>query len=307
LPQFRTSYLSLFGAKASRDALYESVSAGRSHPGIEHWLPLFHSSLACLNDYCLGWPVVLDHEGDAAIVARYLQIHDFYEARLAHGSDDTASPYRPLAPEKLYLSQAETDQLFERGSACRLFAFAPIQDSGQGSAKADQSVAQDAGGRAAIRLAKVEGNSAVSELVTFVTTERTAGKRPIIVACSSPGAASRLADLMDERLGAGALQPLAAIENAASGGFYVMQWPLEIGFQTDHLVVISEPDIFGQRLSRPQSKRVKGDEFLREVSVLEAGDLVVHAEHGIGRYEGLIIINSAGGDHDCLHLVILGR
>ena len=42
IAQFRTSYLSLFGAKASRDALYESVSAGRSHPGIEHWLPLFH-------------------------------------------------------------------------------------------------------------------------------------------------------------------------------------------------------------------------------------------------------------------------
>jgi transcription-repair coupling factor (superfamily II helicase) len=44
----------------------------------------------------------------------------------------------------------------------------------------------------------------------------------------------------------------------ASGGFYVMQWPLEKGFQTDHLVVVSEPDIFGQRLSRPQSKRAKG-------------------------------------------------
>ncbi|MDC3193360.1 transcription-repair coupling factor [Alphaproteobacteria bacterium] len=318
IAQFRTSYLSLFGAKASRDALYESVSAGRSHPGIEHWLPLFHGDLACLTDYCSGWPLVLDHESDAAITARYAQIHDFHEARLAHGSDDTASPYRPLAPEKLYLSQTETDHLFEQGRACRLFAFAPMQDSGQDIgqdggqdgakdlAKPDQPQMQDAGGRAAIRLIKVEGNSAVPELAGFVTAERSAAKRPIIVACSSPGAASRLADLLDGHLGAGALQPLTAIEDAASGGFYVMQWPLETGFQTDHLVVVSEPDIFGQRLSRPQSKRAKGDDFLREVSVLETGDLVVHAEHGIGRYEGLIIINSAGGDHDCLHLVYSG-
>ncbi|MDB3896441.1 transcription-repair coupling factor [Alphaproteobacteria bacterium] len=318
IAQFRTSYLSLFGAKASRDALYESVSAGRSHPGIEHWLPLFHGDLACLTDYCSGWPLVLDHESDAAITARYAQIHDFHEARLAHGSDDTASPYRPLAPEKLYLSQTETDHLFEQGRACRLFAFAPVQDAGQDSgqdggqdgakdlAKPDQPQMQDAGGRAAIRLIKVEGNSAVPELAGFVTAERSAAKRPIIVACSSPGAASRLADLLDGHLGAGALQPLTAIEDAASGGFYVMQWPLETGFQTDHLVVVSEPDIFGQRLSRPQSKRAKGDDFLREVSVLETGDLVVHAEHGIGRYEGLIIINSAGGDHDCLHLVYSG-
>ncbi len=318
IAQFRTSYLSLFGAKASRDALYESVSAGRSHSGIEHWLPLFHGDLACLTDYCLGWPIVLDHESDAAIAARYTQINDFHEARLAHGSDDTASPYRPLAPEKLYLSQTETDQLFEQGRACRLFAFVPMQDGGQyggqnggqdgakGSAKPDQPQMQDAGGRAAIRLIKVEGNSAVPELAAFVTVERSAAKRPIIVACSSPGAASRLAYLLDEHLGAGALQPLTAIEDAVPGGFYAMQWPLEAGFQTDYLVVISEPDIFGQRLSRPQSKRAKGDEFLREVSVLETGDLVVHAEHGIGRYEGLIIINSAGGDHDCLHLVYSG-
>ena len=168
-------------------------------------------------------------------------------------------------------------------------------------------MAQDAGGRAAIRLVKVEGNSGVPELAAFVTAERSAAKRPIIVACNSPGAASRLADLLDGRLGAGALQPLTTIEHAASGGFYVMQWPLETGFQTDHLVVVSEPDIFGQRLSRPQSKRAKGDEFLREVSVLETGDLVVHAEHGIGRYEGLTIINSAGSDHDCLHLVYSWR
>ncbi len=306
IAQFRTGYLSLFGAKASRDALYESVSAGRSHPGIEHWLPLFHGNLACLTDYCSGWPIVLDHEGDASVAARYAQIQDFHEARLAHGSDDTASPYRPLAPEKLYLSQAETDQLFEQGRTCRLFAFAPIQDGGQDSVKPDQPAAQDAGGRAAIRLVKIEGNSAVPELAAYVKAERSAAKRPIIVACSSPGAASRLADLLDEHLGVGALQPLATIEDAVSGGFYVMQWPLETGFQTDHLVVVSEPDIFGQRLSRPQSKRAKGDEFLREVSVLETGDLVVHAEHGIGRYEGLIIINSAGGDHDCLHLVYSG-
>ena len=306
IAQFRTGYLSLFGAKASRDALYESVSAGRSHPGIEHWLPLFHGNLACLTDYCSGWPVVLDHEGDASVAARYAQIQDFHEARLAHGSDDTASPYRPLAPEKLYLSQAETDQLFEQGRTCRLFAFAPMQDGRQDSVKPDQPAAQDAGGRAAIRLVKIEGNSAVPELAAYVKAERSAAKRPIIVACSSPGAASRLADLLDEHLGVGALQPLATIEDAVSGGFYVMQWPLETGFQTDHLVVVSEPDIFGQRLSRPQSKRAKGDEFLREVSVLETGDLVVHAEHGIGRYEGLIIINSAGGDHDCLHLVYSG-
>ena len=54
ISRFRTRYLQAFGASASRDALYESVSAGRMHPGIEHWLPLFHDQLATLADYCRG-------------------------------------------------------------------------------------------------------------------------------------------------------------------------------------------------------------------------------------------------------------
>ena len=86
-----------------------------------------------------------------------------------------------------------------------------MQDEGQDSAKPDQPAAQDAGGRAAIRLVKIEGKSAVPELAAFVTAERSAAKRPIIVACSSPGAASRLADLLDGQHGVGALQPLTAI------------------------------------------------------------------------------------------------
>ena len=126
------------------------------------------------------------------------------------------------------------------------------------------------------------------------------------MACSSVGAASRLTDLLESQMGAGVVQSVADLSNLQAGRLYMLQWPLETGFQTDHLLVIAEPDIFGQRLSRPQSKRGRGDDFLREVSALETGDLVVHAEHGIGRYEGLVIINSAGGDHDCLHLVYAG-
>ena len=85
--RFRTGYLKAFGGSASRDALYESVSAGRMHPGIEHWLPLFHDRLATLEDYCPGWPLFLDHEGDAAYSARQAQIQDFFEARNQHDND----------------------------------------------------------------------------------------------------------------------------------------------------------------------------------------------------------------------------
>ena len=80
--RFRTGYRAAFGAMASRDALYESVSAARMHPGVEHWLPLFHEKMDLLTDYCAGWQLVLDHEVDGAVAARQGQIADFHAARI---------------------------------------------------------------------------------------------------------------------------------------------------------------------------------------------------------------------------------
>lgn len=303
ITRFRTGYLKAFGAAASRDALYESVSAGRMHPGIEHWLPLFHNHLETLADYCPGWPLFLDHEGEAASASRQAQIQDFFEARNQRAGNDQTSLYRPLSPDQLYLSAKQTETLITAVSTRRLYAFAA-----PGSVTTDPSkpVRNDAGGRSGIKQSSSGAAKAITDCVMLIAAEREGYNRPVLLACSSTGAASRLTDLLEGQMGTGTVQRVADLSKLQAGGLYISQWPLEKGFQTDYLLVIAEPDIFGQRLLRPQSKRGRGDDFLREVSALETGDLVVHAEHGIGRYDGLVIINSAGSDHDCLHLVYAG-
>ena len=77
--------------------------------------------------------------------------------------------------------------------------------------------------------------------------------------------------------------------------------PLEAGFETDNLAVISETDILGDRLARPRRRR-RASNFLAEASALTPGDLVVHIDHGIGRYEGLKTLEVQGAPHDCLEL-----
>ncbi|RYG00681.1 MAG: DEAD/DEAH box helicase, partial [Caulobacteraceae bacterium] len=77
--------------------------------------------------------------------------------------------------------------------------------------------------------------------------------------------------------------------------------PLESGFETENLAVISETDILGDRLARPRRKR-RASNFLAEASSLTPGDLVVHIDHGIGRYEGLKTLDVQGAPHDCLEL-----
>ena len=294
IERFRSGYLVAFGASGSRDGLYESVSAGRMHPGIEHWLPLFHTHLMTLPDYCVDWEIYLDHEADAAIASRFDQINDFHDARLESDAEEGVTPYRPLPADALYLGADEAKALLS--GACRLHQFA----------SADAS--DDIGGRAGLIFAKARaaGTSAIAEVCEAILAERQAANRPVLLTVSGEGAAARLQELIAAQNGDAGITTITLLEAIKGPGIYLMQWGLDSGFQTDNLLVITETDIFGQRLSRPQAKRAKGDDFLREVSALETGDLVVHAEHGIGRYEGLVIINSSGGAHDCLQLIYAG-
>ncbi|MEO7025999.1 MAG: transcription-repair coupling factor, partial [Caulobacteraceae bacterium] len=77
--------------------------------------------------------------------------------------------------------------------------------------------------------------------------------------------------------------------------------PLDAGFETDDLAIISETDILGDRLARSRRRR-RATNFLAEASALAAGDLVVHIEHGIGRYAGLKALEVMEAPHDCLEL-----
>ncbi len=78
---------------------------------------------------------------------------------------------------------------------------------------------------------------------------------------------------------------------------------LDRGFVTDDLAVLTEEDILGDRLTRRAASRVRPENFLTETTSLTAGDLVVHVDHGIGRYEGLETLAVGGAPHDCLRIV----
>src|SRR5204862_897426 len=82
--------------------------------------------------------------------------------------------------------------------------------------------------------------------------------------------------------------------------------PLDSGFETDQLLVLSEQDILGERLLRPQ-RRKRASDALTEAASLSANDLVVHVDHGIGRFLGLKVIEAAGAPHDCLEIEYAGN
>ena len=100
ITRFRQNYRIEFGAAGSDDPLYEAVSAGRKHAGMEHWLPFFHEKLETLFDYLPGVAVMLDDQITPARLSRWEGIADQYDTRLEamKRKDRLDSVYKPAAP-----------------------------------------------------------------------------------------------------------------------------------------------------------------------------------------------------------------
>ena len=81
---------------------------------------------------------------------------------------------------------------------------------------------------------------------------------------------------------------------------------LEQGFDAPGIAVIAEQDILGDRLVRPRRKARRAADVITEATSLGVGDFVVHADHGIGRFDGLTTITALGAPHDCLEIGYAG-
>jgi transcription-repair coupling factor (superfamily II helicase) len=296
---FRQRYVELFGPVTGDDPLYESISAGRQHQGMEHWLPLFHDRLDMLFDYLPNALVSLDPLVDDARIKRLEQVVDHYEARAQALERKTfgAPPYHPVPPESMFLSEAEWLQAVTSRQTIALDPFEHPETPGG-------KIVSFGGrqGRSFAAERQTEGGNVFDAVVAHAKRLKGEEKR-VIVACWSNGARERLATLLFEH-GIGETEGVATFADAialpdVTTAFAVL--PLETGFEAPGLAVIDEQDILGDRLVRKTRGKRRAD-VLTEVSSLSVGDLVVHADHGIGRFVGLTAIEAAGKPHDCLEL-----
>jgi transcription-repair coupling factor (superfamily II helicase) len=303
IQRFRTRYREAFGAAGHDDPLYEAISAGRKIQGAEHWLPFFHERLETLFDYLPGAPVLLDDQTSAARAARWAALAEQYEARThaLAAKSKIGTIYKPVPPGALYLDDAAWDA----ATASRpVHQIAPLpQPLGPGVI--------DAGGRIGRDFAPERQQEQVSlfgALATHVADRRRRGD--VVVASYSAGARERLAGLLADSgvTDARSIGKAADMPGAANqpGGLGLAVWPLEHGFEAPGLTVISEQDVLGDRLIRAPRRRKRAENFLTEAAGLTPGDLVVHVDHGIGRYKGLETITAMGAPHECLALEYLG-
>src|SRR5262245_17468223 len=299
--RFRRGYVETFGPAPSDDPLYEAVSAGQRYPGMEHWLPLFHERLETLFDYVGDAPISFDHLAEEAVGERLALIADHYEARVKGLESQTfgAPPYKPVAAAAMFLTREQWDA---QQTARLVRRMTPFEEAGGADGAELRSLGGRVGRNFAIERAGGEGINVFDAAVAHVRALQDRGKR-VVLAAFTAGARERIMTLLGEH---GLRDPQrvdsfaeALALPAETASFAVLG--LEQGFETPDLAVIGEQDILGDRLVRPRKARRAAD-VITEATSLGVGDFVVHADHGIGRFDGLTTITALGAPHDCLEI-----
>ncbi|MDP5350339.1 MAG: DEAD/DEAH box helicase, partial [Paracoccaceae bacterium] len=245
-------------------------------------------------DYLPQATITQDDQVTPTRLSRWDSIADQYETRrlamTQKGRMDTV--YKPVPPGLLYLDDTAWDAAI---AGHRMMQFNPLsQATGPGVI--------DAGGRIGRNFAperQQENLSLFAALASHVKARMDKG--PVLIASYSEGARERLDGLISDEGLIGAVH-VADARGIGKHGLHLAVWPLDQGFEAEGLTVISEQDVLGDRLIRTARKRRRADEFLTEAQSLSPGDLVVHVDHGVGRYLGLEVVTALGAAHECLTL-----
>ena len=294
--RFRNNYRTEFGSAGLDDPLYEAISAGRKHQGFEHWAPYFHDGMETLFDYLPEATIFSDESIFQIHDSRWDSIVDQYEARLdalkSKARLDTI--YKPILPDMLYISPDVLSHILKNREQRKLLVLP--QPTGPN--------VLDMGGRLGRSFAPERQNQETSlfeGLAEHIAEKRK--KTSVLITTFSEGARERLSGLLSDQgvLGISNAKLWSDI-NQSIGNLSLVVWPLDQGFEAPGLTVISEQDVMGDRLVNNGKRKRRAKNFLTEASSLSVDDLVVHVDHGVGRYRGLETVTAAGAPHDCLLL-----
>jgi len=286
--KWRGRWREIFEGDPSKKRLYRDVSNGVPAAGIEYYLPLFFDELATFFDYLpAGCTLVLHHDIGAAIQEFWRDANSRY--KMAGGDPD-----RPLlAPPQIFVP---ADEFHVRAQAFPRIDFIekPDEESGALAALPLPPVAVDR-----------RANDPLEALKRFLETP----DLRVMIAAESPGRRETMASYFAEY----GLKPgaCASFEEfiRQSATFLLCVSPLAHGFAlpAEGWAVVTEAELYAGMVRRRGrgEKRTSREEisgFLRDLSELKIGEPVVHEQHGIGRYQGLISLNPGEGDTEFLLL-----
>jgi transcription-repair coupling factor (superfamily II helicase) len=200
-----------------------------------------------LFDYLGAAPVVMEPLAEDAARERFTQIGDYYEARReAMDTPGGGAIYKPLPPDRLYLTESEWAQILADSSLARLTPFALPE--GEGVIDIDARQGRD------FAPERGDGKVNVFESVVAHINGLQSTRKKVVVALWSEGSRDRMASMLkDHKLpNTTSVNSWRAVQATPRNETMLAVVGLESGFETDAIAVITEQDILGDRLVRPR-------------------------------------------------------
>lgn len=295
ISRFRQGYRDVFQVTGEDDPLYASISQGRPYVGQEHWLPLFYDRLETLLDHVNPLAVWTDLEVDAVAKARLDQIADHYETRRSflESTIPGQAPYRPVPPERGYLTGEEWGDLRNR------YGFTALSPFGD-------PLEKDVPGTLVPGFAEARAQQDHHLIEALLDRVRPPLKtKPVVIACYTLSSLERLKTMM-QKADFHNLLTISAFREAKKGYVSLCLLEQEHSVETPDFYLLTEQDIFGERITRRQKKKRSAEQLLSDLGEWSLNEYVVHMAHGIGQYTGLVTLDINGAPHDCARLEYAG-
>ncbi len=276
---FRQKYRTNFGASID-DQFYSAVSEMRSYAGMENWLPFFfEENLTSIFDYLENAVTFFSDRIFSDIKQRQELIQEYYQARVAEQKIKDGTIYNPIAPELLYFNEQEIKKILSQKITIQFNQF-DSEEKNQRLLDLEIKPIPD------FALAGKSNQRDPLELVK----EFTANKK-FIIAALSEGFKDRIEKILPDY---NIKCPLIVL-------------PTHFGFYTSDMILIGEQAIFGEKIVRKKSSKAASQRLIEEGLSITPGELVVHRDHGIGKFDNIHTISAGGIKTDMIKILYGGN
>lgn len=293
IEKFKQNLINKYGANATTSDAMQNIARGNWHfSGVEQWLPLFYEQLTNLFDFVGQNNIIMfDYLAKQAVAEQFEEIESYYNERKLEIKIDKKIYSDPLPPNALFLDAKELEAVTQNSTKINC----QISDNSDTDTKIELNIKPNEN---LLHLAQLEKTSALEIL------KKIANKNFVISALSN-GSRERIERIFhDHEINFTKHDEWDYQTPMSTKTPILIVSPLDKGFTTENFTLITEQEIFGTKIQNSNTKKHKSfKKLVQEVNNFVAGEIVVHIDHGIGRFEGLETVTLSTTKHDCFKIL----
>ena len=281
---FRENYRNLFGTNAGKDKLYQSVSSGIECESLHHWAPLFHENMPSLFQFISPnqdrkIKIAFQEGIENKVNKIFYLIDELYESRLSE-----EGWYKPLPTNYLYLSKTSWKNSIHDFDKIKFSPFKIIKNTGSAlNLKSSQCI---------------DPNFEKKGISNIIRSFEKSRNKKLIIAFDNQSSQQKLGRIFLKNN-----TKIKSWDNLNNENIFSTILDIENGFVVDDVTFMSEKEAFGLKKKSTKIKEYRNPKnIISEITSLSVGNLVVHQDHGIGKYDGLKALQVNNVLHDYLQI-----